>query len=70
MDFNIGYNIYKVASLNKDGSLHHEESRFAVCSAWLLATGCKSPMSPNSGNHTANSNGVPRELESERSWRQ
>ena len=43
---------------------------FLVCSAWLLATGCKSPMSPNSGNHTANSNGVPRELESERSWRQ
>ena len=56
---------------NKKGMCQNADTpSFSVCSAWLLATGCKSPMSPNSGNHTANSNGVPRELESERSWRQ
>ena len=43
---------------------------FGVCSAWVLANGCKSLMSPNSGNHTAQSKGVHRELESERSLRQ
>ena len=43
---------------------------FLVCSAWVLANGCKSLMSPNSGNHTANSKGVHREVESEGSWRE
>ena len=45
-------------------------SSFSVCPAWVLANGCKSLMSPNSGNHTANGKGVHRELESERSRRQ
>ena len=35
----------------------------------ILADGCKSLMSPNSGNHTANSKGVHREVESEGNWR-
>ena len=35
-----------------------------------MSNGCKSRVSPNSGNHTAKSKGVRRESESERSWRQ
>ena len=34
------------------------------------SNGCKSLTSPNSGNRIANSKGVHREVESERSWRQ
>ena len=41
-----------------------------VCSAWAYSNGCKSLTSPNSGNRIANSKGVHREVESERSWRQ
>ena len=43
---------------------------FFVCPAWVSANGCKSRVSPDSGNHTAKSNGVHREVESERSLRQ
>ena len=41
-----------------------------VCSAWALANGRKSQVSPNSGNYIAKGKGVHRELESERSRRQ
>ena len=41
-----------------------------VCSAWALSNGCKSRVSPNSGNYIAQGKGVHRELESERSRRQ
>lgn len=41
-----------------------------VCSAWALSNGCKSRVSPNSGNYIAKGKGVHRELESERSRRQ
>ncbi len=41
-----------------------------VCSARALSNGCKSRVSPNSGNYTAKGKGVHRELESERSRRQ
>ena len=36
----------------------------------FYSNGCKSLTSPNSGNRIANSKGVHREVESERSWRQ
>ena len=56
----------------------HPEERFArkplfgifVWLACVLSNGCKSLTSPNSGNRIANSKGVHREVESERSWRQ
>nr|DAZ15453.1 MAG TPA: hypothetical protein [Caudoviricetes sp.] len=35
-----------------------------------MSNGCKSLVSPNSGNYLANGKGVHRELESERSRRQ
>ena len=38
-----------------------------VCSARALSTGCKSRVSPNSGNYIAKGKGVHRELESVRS---
>ena len=41
-----------------------------VCSARALSNGCKSRVSPNSGNYIAKGKGVHRELESERSRRQ
>ena len=41
-----------------------------VRSAWALSNGCKSRVSPNSGNYIAKGKGVHRELESERSRRQ
>ena len=41
-----------------------------VCSARALSNGCKSRVSPNSGNYIAKGKGVHRELESERSQRQ
>ena len=41
-----------------------------VCSARTLSNGCKSRVSPNSGNYIAKGKGVHRELESERSRRQ
>ena len=44
--------------------------RFFVCSARALSNGCKSRVSPNSGNYIAKGKGVHRELESERSRRQ
>ena len=43
---------------------------FIVCSARALSNGCKSRVSPNSGNYIATGKGVHRELESERSRRQ
>ena len=43
---------------------------FFVCSARALSNGCKSRVSPNSGNYIAKGKGVHRELESERSRRQ
>lgn len=43
---------------------------FFVCSARALSNGCKSRVSPNSGNYIANGNGVHRELESEGSRQQ
>ena len=45
-------------------------SVFVVCSARALSNGCKSRVSPNSGNYIAKGKGVHRELESERSRRQ
>lgn len=54
----------------KKRTLLAESLLYSVCPAWVLANGCKSRMSPNSGNHTANGKGVHRELESERSRRQ
>ena len=41
-----------------------------VCSARALSNGCKSRVSPKSGNYIAKGKGVHRELESERSRRQ
>ena len=41
-----------------------------VCSARALSNGCKSRVSPNSGNYIANGKGVHREVKSERSRRQ
>ena len=41
-----------------------------VCSARALSNGCKSRVSPNSGNYIAKGKGVHREVKSERSWRQ
>ena len=46
------------------------EAFLFVCSAWAYSNGCKSLTNPNSGNRIANSKGVYREVESERSWRQ
>ena len=43
---------------------------FFVCSARALSNGCKSRVSPNSGNYIAKGKGVHREVESERSRRQ
>ena len=43
---------------------------FVVCSARALSSGCKSRVSPNSGNYIAKGKGVHREVESERSRRQ
>ena len=43
---------------------------FLVCSARALSNGCKSRVSPNSGNYIAKSKGVHREVKSEGSWRQ
>ena len=40
------------------------------CSARALSNGCKSRVSPNSGNYIAKGKGVHREVKSERSWRQ
>ena len=42
-------------------------SIFAVCSARALSNGCKSRVSPNSGNYIAKGKGVHREVKSERS---
>lgn len=42
---------------------------FLVRSAWALSNGCKSLVSPNSGNYIAKSKGVHREVKSEGSWR-
>ena len=52
------------------GKCRFGASFFFVCSAWAYSNGCKSLTSPNSGNRIANSKGVHREVESERSWRQ
>ena len=41
-----------------------------VCSARALSNGCKSRVSPNSGNYIAKGKGVHREVKSERSRRQ
>ena len=41
-----------------------------VCSARALSNGCKSRVSPNSGNYIAKGKGVHREVKSERSQRQ
>ena len=41
-----------------------------VRSAWALSNGCKSRVSPNSGNYIAKGKGVHREVKSERSRRQ
>ena len=38
---------------------------FLVRSAWALSNGCKSRVSPNSGNYIANGKGVHREVKSE-----
>ena len=43
---------------------------FIVCSARALSNGCKSRVSPNSGNYIAKGKGVHREVKSERSRRQ
>ena len=43
---------------------------FRVCSARALSNGCKSRVSPNSGNYIAKGKGVHREVKSERSQRQ
>ena len=43
---------------------------FLVCSARALSNGCKSRVSPNSGNYIAKGKGVHREVKSERSRRQ
>ena len=43
---------------------------FLVCSARALSDGCKSQVSPNSGNYIAKGKGAHREVESERSRRQ
>ena len=43
---------------------------FLVCSARALSNGCKSRVSPNSGNYIAKSKGVHRKVKSEGSWRQ
>ena len=43
---------------------------FLVCSARALSNGCKSRVSPNSGNYIAKGKGVHREVKSEGSWRQ
>ena len=45
-------------------------SVFLVCSARALSNGCKSRVSPNSGNYIAKGKGVHREVKSERSRRQ
>ena len=41
-----------------------------VRSARALSNGCKSRVSPNSGNYIAKSKGVHRKVKSEGSWRQ
>ena len=43
---------------------------FFVCSARALSNGCKSRVSPNSGNYIAKSKGVHCKVKSEGSWRQ
>ena len=43
---------------------------YVVCSARALSNGCKSRVSPNSGNYIAKGKGVHREVKSERSRRQ
>lgn len=43
---------------------------YIVCSARALSNGCKSRVSPNSGNYIAKSKGVHRKVKSEGSWRQ
>ena len=42
------------------------EILLVVCSARVLSNGCKSQVSPNSGNYIAKGKGVHRELESVR----
>ena len=46
------------------------DAKQVVCSARALSNGCKSRVSPNSGNYIAKGKGVHREVKSERSRRQ
>ena len=50
--------------------LEVEHGLSVVCSARALSNGCKSRVSPNSGNYIAKGKGVHREVKSERSRRQ
>ena len=50
--------------------ISHRWSDSFVCSARALSNGCKSRVSPNSGNYIAKSKGVHRKVKSERSRRQ
>ena len=59
----------------RQGSICHDEKvayrpLIIVCSARALSNGCKSRVSPNSGNYIAKGKGVHREVKSERSRRQ
>ena len=56
----------------KKGSYHEIDKLpfILVCSARALSNGCKSRVSPNSGNYIAKGKGVHREVKSERSRRQ
>ena len=39
-----------------------ESALFSVCSARALSNGCKSQVSPNSGNYIANGKGIHRDV--------
>jgi|GEM_PF-6974397 len=56
--------------MRKKGSSFRDFPFVVVCSARALSNGCKSRVSPNSGNYIAKGKGVHREVKSERSRRQ
>ena len=55
------------ARRNTSGMAQRADGMLVVCSARALSNGCKSRVSPNSGNYIAKGKGVHREVKSERS---